>query len=359
MMDTDVIIAGKGIAGLVVSLLLKRKGIPHLVLDRRTARKQFALGETLPPSALRLLQSLRLLDLFESNSLHRTYGYHSAWGSAAIADHNFFFHSPFQHGLKINKQSLEQDLERLTSENILRFEKMIAIRLEEQGVAVELQDGIVVSGRCIVDATGRNRSLLKLLGITSEEHDQLTAYSCHLPRREHPKIKHGVFVESFEHGWGIVSQLSDEMQVMSLFSRPRVGIQRELKDYSCWPEILFGAMYLQNFLTTGNDIRVVGGDAGSSRATQLAGKCWLATGDAAIAFDPLSSHGITNAVYTAHRAVEAIVLHLSDPDEKHFREYAESLSAIFSTYLGTRYELYQRERRWPEAVFWTSSSQTP
>jgi flavin-dependent dehydrogenase len=353
--ETDVIIAGKGIAGLVVSLLLKRKGISHLLLDRKTARKQLALGETLPPSALPLLQSLGLLHLFESNSLHKTYGYHSAWGSPAIVDHNFFFHSPFKHGLKINKQSLEQDMESLTSENILPFEKMTAIRLEEQGVVVELQNDQVVRGRCIVDATGRNRSLLKLLGITSEEHDQLTAYSCHLPRSEHSKIKHGVFVESFEHGWGIVSRLSDEVQVMSLFSRPRVGIQRELKDYSCWPGILFETVYLRDFLTAGSDIRVVGGDAGSSRAAQLAGKHWLAVGDAAIAFDPLSSQGITNAVYTAHRAVEAIALHLSDPDEKHFREYAESLSSIFSTYLATRYDLYQRERRWPGAVFWTNS----
>jgi hypothetical protein len=94
---------------------------------------------------------------------------------------------------------------------------------------------------------------------------------------------------------------------------------------------------------------------GTSRATQLAGKNWLATGDAAIAFDPLSSHGITNAVYTANRAVKAIALHLSDGDEKHFQEYAESLSTIFATYLGTRYELYQRERRWPEAAFWSSA----
>jgi 2-polyprenyl-6-methoxyphenol hydroxylase-like FAD-dependent oxidoreductase len=355
-MDTEVIIVGKGIAGLVVSLLLKRKNISHLLLDRRTAKKQLALGETLPPSALPLLHSLGLLDLFESNSLHRTRGYHSAWGSTAIADHNFFFHSPFQHGLKINKQSLEQTLEDLTSENILRFEKMIAISLEEQGVRVELQNDqetIVLRGRCLVEATGRNRALLKLLGIGSDEYDELTAYSCHLPSREHPKITHSVFVESFEHGWGIVSRLSDEVQVMSLFSRRSVGIHKELKDYSCWPAILCGTAHLRDFLSAATGIRVVGGDAGSSRAVELAGKCWLATGDAAIAFDPLSSHGITNAVYTAQRAVKAIALHLSDPNEKHFQEYAELLSAIFTTYLGTRNVLYQRERRWPQAAFWT------
>lgn len=355
-MDTEVIIGGKGIAGLVVSLLLKRKGIPHLLLDRMTSRKQLALGETLPPSALPLLQSLDLLDLFESNSLHRTRGYHSAWGSTAIADHNFFFHTPFQHGLKINKQSLQEDLEGLTSENILRFEKVTEVRLAEQSVTVELQNDrerIVLQGRCIVEATGRNRALLKLLGVASREYDQLTAYSCHLPRKKHPKITHSVFVESFEHGWGIVSGLSDEVQVMSLFSRQCVGIHKELREYSCWPAILSGTAHLRDFLYAGAGIRVVGGDAGSSRAAKLAGKCWLATGDAAIAFDPLSSHGITNAVYTAHRAVEAIARHLSYRDEKHFREYAESLSAIFAAYLGTRYELYQRERRWPGAAFWT------
>jgi 2-polyprenyl-6-methoxyphenol hydroxylase-like FAD-dependent oxidoreductase len=355
-MDTEVIIAGKGIAGLVVSLLLKRKRIPHLLLDRRTPRKQLALGETLPPSALPLLQSLGLLELFESNSLHKTRGYHSAWGSTAILDHNFFFHSPFQYGLKINKQTLEQELESLTPENILRFEKMTAIHATEQGVTVELQNDqehLVVRARCLVEATGRNRAVLKLLGIAGEEHDQLTAYSCHLPRREHPKITHSVFVESFEHGWGMISRLSDKVQVMSLFSRQRVGIHKELKDYSYWPAILFRTAHLRDFLFEDAGSKVVGGDAGSSRAAQLAGKCWLATGDAAIAFDPLSSHGITNAVYTAHRAAEAIALHLSDPDEKHFREYTESLSAIFATYLGTRYELYQRERRWPGAAFWS------
>lgn len=354
-MDTQVIIAGKGIAGLVVSLLLKRKGIPHLLLDRKTTRKQLALGETLPPSALPLLQSLGLLDLFESNSLHRTRGYHSAWGSPVITDHNFFFHSPFQHGLKIDKQSLEQELEALTAENVLQFEKLTAIQLTEQDVTVELQNDrgpIVLRGRCLVEATGRNRALLKLLGIGSEEFDQLTSYSCHLPRRDHPKITHGVFVESFEHGWGIVSRLSDDAQVMSLFSRKRVGIHKELKDYSCWPAILFGTAHLRDFLSAETGVKVVGGDAGSSRATQLAGKYWLATGDAAIAFDPLSSHGITNAVYTAHQAVEAIARHLFHPDEKHFREYAEALSAIFATYLGTKDQLYQRERRWPAAAFW-------
>jgi len=203
-----------------------------------------------------------------------------------------------------------------------------------------------------VEATGRNRAVLKLLGIASTEYDRLTAYSCHLPRVKHPKITHGVFVESFEHGWGMVSRLSEELQVMSLFTRQRAGIHSDLKDYSRWPAILSGTAHLKHFLSGRAGVRVVGGDASSSRAAQLAGNGWLATGDAAIAVDPLCSHGITNAVYTAKRAVEAIALNLSDPDEKHFQEYSASLSGIFAQYLETKFELYQRERRWTAAPFW-------
>ena len=52
-------------------------------------------------------------------------------------------------------------------------------------------------------------------------------------------------MESFEHGWGIVSGLSDEVQVISLFSRQCVGIHKELKDYSV------GLQFFQGLRTCG------------------------------------------------------------------------------------------------------------
>lgn len=354
-MTTEVIVVGKGIGGLVLSLLLKRNGIPHLLLSCKRARKPLALGETLPPSALPLLQSLDLLELFEHNTLHRTYGYHSAWGSTAILDHNFFSHSPFQYGLKLDKRSLEHELEELISENVFEFEKITSVNAEERRATVRLQcdrGHMELQGRCLVDATGRSRTILRELGIVSTQHEQLIAYSCHLPRVKRQEAKHGVFVESFEHGWGIVSSLSEQMQVMSLFTRHSIGVDKELKDYSRWPAILDGTRHLKEFLPKGNGATVVGSDASSSRATQFFGKNWLAVGDAALAFDPLSSHGITNALYTARQAIEVIKRRLSDGDERHFREYGESLSGIFRQYLQSRNDLYRREQRWPESLFW-------
>ena len=79
MIKTDVIILGKGIAALTLAALLQRKKIDYVIVDRLEERKQFAYGETLPPSAMPLLYQLDLLNLFEENSYRKTYGYHSCW----------------------------------------------------------------------------------------------------------------------------------------------------------------------------------------------------------------------------------------------------------------------------------------
>src|SRR5260370_25731377 len=42
--------------------------------------------------------------------------------------------------------------------------------------------------------------------------------------------------------------------------------------------------------------------AGSFRLSPACGQGWLAVGDAAIAFDPLSSQGIMTAIYSAQKA---------------------------------------------------------
>ena len=71
MIHTEVVIFGKGIAGLILSFLLSRNNIKHVIIDRSGEGKTFEYGETLPPSALPLLQRLGLLQLFEENSYRK------------------------------------------------------------------------------------------------------------------------------------------------------------------------------------------------------------------------------------------------------------------------------------------------
>ena len=91
----DVAIVGSGIAGLVLSILLQRRGIEHIVMNRRRrGQEPLALGETLPPSAIPLLQSLHLNNLFHQHILRKTRGYHISWGHEDLTHSNFYFQNP-------------------------------------------------------------------------------------------------------------------------------------------------------------------------------------------------------------------------------------------------------------------------
>ena len=338
-LQTDVVIVGKGIAGLCLSLLLERQGIEHLLLSRRE-RKEIALAETLPPSALQLLERLGFRALFSKSALKKTLGYHSLWGTPEVVDTNFYFYRPFQHGLKLDKQKLLRILAAEVPERVLEFDKAMSYRGAEAGIHTGINgEATCIKGKLYIDATGRNRAFLKQLGVGSIDQDQQLAFSCHLPRINHPRLVHDVFTEIFPGGWGIVSGLNEQTNVMTLFAEKGSPNALKLKDFGEWEGILKGTRYLKTYLSPGISPTVKGSAANSSRAEEIAGANWLAVGDAAIAFDPLSSHGISNAVYCAWRASEAVQKYLSHPQERPLLGYAEMLSKIFEQYLAVQRRL--------------------
>ncbi len=355
--NTDVIIVGKGISGLILSILLKERNVDHVLLDRVDKRKIMPMPETLPPSALVLLESLNLLELFEKSS-SKTFGYHSLWGSDTVTDNHFFFHNPYKYGLKLNKQALLNDLEEVVKDKVVRFNDLMEINRSDENVSINIESNNTVrtiNGRVVIDATGRNRNVLKHLGIASEPYDNLIALSCHLPFIKHPKLVHSVFSESFEHGWGIVSSLNEQINGMTIFTQKGNPILPQLKSYQHWKTVLSKTKLLKDFLTNDLNRKVVGGDANSSRASKIAGSNWLAIGDAATSFDPLSSHGISNAIYCADASAKAIESHLKDDSESHFQNYEDTLTQIFNEYLKHKRKLYDTETRWKANSFWNDN----
>jgi len=363
VLETDVIIVGQGVAGASLSILLQRQGVAHALLGREGGGKGFALAETLPPSALPFLDRLDLLEAFEAAAIQKTYGYHSVWGRDVATDNNFLFHRGSQHGLKIDKQALSAALLQRQAAHVVWFEKLLSVSCDGPDVAVTFkQDGQThnISGRLLIDATGRQRAVLRHLGILTQDFDNLTAFSCHLPRVDHPALPHGVLIEAFEAGWGIVSRLNEQENVLTLFTRTMGTNETASKDkllapfhkYANWQRYLSMTKYLHHFLSGDDTTRVFGAKANSSKAHTIAGRHWLALGDAALSFDPLSSHGITNAVYTAQLAAAAIGAARSGGGEGALREYETTLTAIFRQYLQNKDHLYRQERRWPHAAFW-------
>ena len=83
--------------------------------------------------------------------------------------------------------------------------------------------------------------------------------------------------------------------------------------------------------------------AGTAHLDPPCGDGWLAAGDAAASFDPLSSQGILTAVLMGAEVARGI-------DDT--PAFAARYQAIVAEYETQRLAIYRREERWPDAPFW-------
>ncbi|MFO1002325.1 MAG: hypothetical protein U0936_18515 [Planctomycetaceae bacterium] len=84
--------------------------------------------------------------------------------------------------------------------------------------------------------------------------------------------------------------------------------------------------------------------AHSGRFELCAGKNWLAVGDAAITFDPLSGLGSLKAFESAFNAVQAIL---------HQADHQSACHMQWSNFLKERDDYYRAESRWNDSLFWS------
>ena len=91
--------------------------------------------------------------------------------------------------------------------------------------------------------------------------------------------------------------------------------------------------------------------AGSHVLKPCLGRAWIAAGDAAAAFDPLSSLGIGHALASGIQAARIVDGRLNG-DETLASAYPADVSRHVGTYLEQRRTLYGFERRWPDRPFW-------
>ena len=91
----------------------------------------------------------------------------------------------------------------------------------------------------------------------------------------------------------------------------------------------------------------------SSRSPIVTADGWVAVGDAAAAFDPLSSLGVAWALESGLMAAAAIDGRLRGrPDGIRSGVMCATSSRGFIRYLEMRADYYGRERRWPDSPFW-------
>jgi 2-polyprenyl-6-methoxyphenol hydroxylase-like FAD-dependent oxidoreductase len=362
----DVVILGGGPAGSATALALKRRDPAwRIALVERTDYSAVRIGETLTPPARALLAELGVWDAFIASSPMQSYGTRAAWGGSELYENEFIF-SPYGHGWHLNRRE---------------FDALLAAEARRAGVEVMLQaapsgeprrdhswtltiladDGAShdLNARFVVDATGRRSWFASTQGARHLVYDQLAGAFLFL-RFDPAQAPADTYtsVEACQHGWWYTAMLPEQRMVAAFMTD--AAELRSLRWRSCeeWRALADSAPHTSERLAIATALGEPAlHSACSQRLETPAGDDWLAVGDAASTFDPLSSQGIIKSLRSGIHAAHVIRRHLHGHDGA-LAEYAAAVGREYTGYLKARAAYYALERRWPHAPFWQRRHQS-
>ena len=226
--------------------------------------------------------------------------------------------------------------------------RLRAARRQHGGWRVVLGNGDEVAARTLVDATGRAATAARSLGARRERRDRLVALFASAPAGA-ADVDARTLVEAVADGWWYTALVPGRRRVAVRPDRRRPAGARRPHRGQLRPR----ARGHRARAHARRDDRRRAADR-SPRTSALCPPCgegWLAAGDAALACDPLSSQGITTALYSGLDAGRALDAYLSG-DGDALDRYAQGVAMIAAAYERNRRAAYAAEWRWRERPFW-------
>jgi flavin-dependent dehydrogenase len=349
---------GGGPAGTATALALARLGCSATVIER-TYYNTVRIGETLPPKICLLLASLGVWEEFLAQNHCRSFAINSAWGQAELYANDFIF-NPYGSGWHVDRALFDTMLAHATENagvQVLRGAQLISLQeRDSSGWCVEIgAEGkqFEWNAQFLVDATGRASTIARKQGRIRISCDHLIGVVAFFaPDLRETASNNATLVESVELGWWYSSLLPNGQVVVAFMTDADIYARASKNSRYFWNDELQKTKHTKERLHAEAPTcvpQVV--SANSSYLDKTVGQNWLAVGDAAMAFDPLSSQGIYKALDTGLQAAEAVHECISGDVEALLR-YATQLDDNFDRYLAVRGRYYMRETRWPDSLFW-------
>ena len=344
----DVLVAGGGPAGSAVALDLSRRGF-RVALIEQSAYENFRVGETLPPEIRKLLMELGVWERFLASDHVPSYGIRSAWETPSARHHDFLY-NPYGSGWHVDRARFDAMLACAAAHagaELIVSARITAIHQDgnRQWLLEVAQEGEsrTLHGRWIVDATGRKALIARKLGSRAKVVDRLIGAVAVLPRTENEQW---TLIEAVENGWWYSAPLPAARTVFAYMT------DSDLWRKSNWGELLKSApLTSQRAVAMEVQPQIYIVAAASVLHQPVSGSNWIATGDAALAFDPLSGLGIYKTIETALRSSAAIARTLGG-DPSGMVEYENWTAEGFGSYLSIRRQYYASVERWPGSRFW-------
>ena len=319
----DVAIAGGGPAGCAAALALARRGVGRIVLVDAPRRDGRRIGESLPPEAGLLLRRLGVLDSFLADNHEPCLGSCSSWGDDALG-YNDFLLNPHGNGWHLDRR---------------RFDARLLDEAAAAGVEVRRErfSRGEIRARWTVDATGSAAAIARAAGARRLVADRLICVYQFFRQSAFPRLS---MLEAVDAGWWYAAKLPEGEAVAMFASDRETAAPRFASLLAATKHI---APALAECTPIADTFRAA--PAPSFVLDRAAGDDWIAVGDAASAYDPISAQGIYKALLDGILAADAIVA--GDTSA-----YEASVRSRFEQYLANRGYFYRMEQRFAASPFW-------
>ncbi|KDQ52192.1 hypothetical protein JAAARDRAFT_139286, partial [Jaapia argillacea MUCL 33604] len=378
-----VVIVGGGAAGCATALSLVRSkpDATVLILDDADPTS-FKIGESLPADAKRILAYLSpdiptRLSKDISDGLHkRCTGNASAWG-APLLEETYAIMNPFGMGYHLDRAKFDQSLRDAVAGTLKApsgISKSTFTSIERQSNPerwaittrdLDSQEPRVYTARWVIDASGRKASLAHKLGANTVKSDSLLAfYALFVSPSTTQDRDYRTLIESSESGWWYSSQLPNNHRVVVYHTDDTDPSSRDARKLDGFLNLLsHQTTYISALVTDGEYDLVVDAKARQPRCTAAGSSYlepfldaadvlkWCAVGDAAMAFDPLSSQGMITALKMGSLVGDVVAQDLHGTELDVTSKITDVYSQVRSKYEKEKRYYYEQVTRF-DGDFW-------
>lgn len=358
-LNVDTVIVGAGPAGSIAALNLAPTR--SVLLIDKTLKPTQRIGESLIPAARRLLYDMGLLSEFENRNYLEYYGNQVCWGTNEIIE-NDFLRNIDNHGWYIDRSDFEMWLREVASRRGARIfapSRVISIIKHDNYFLLKILFGtqeIFVNTKTLIDAGGRTAPIARQLGAKRIRKDHLVC--SWLSIKTNHQLNRLSYIEATPHGWWYISPIPNKRYIISFYTDADLIESSQIRNAEY---LLKNSMQLRKIkkIITDNQFYQIDQSgytaAHSGTIEPYVGENWLATGDAALCFDPISSQGLFNAMYTGLAAAETIN-HFLSGYKNSFKEYKDIILSIKRSYNINYNFYYKTQTKWKDFNFWKRRS---
>ncbi len=367
----DVLILGGGIAACATAIALKknRPELKVLVVERKPRIKRnkgsMRIGESLSPQSFQYLQELGLWEAFQEQRFDRSYGTSAAWGSSQMYQNEFML-SPFGYGWNLDRKAFDDFMisEAIEKDVDITFNTQLGDYIEIDKtweVCLHKNERVVrIQARFIVDATGKKAAFACSQGVIKEKVDSLVgAFRFYEFPLGHENTSQGILIESDVNGWWYSTHLARGRFLVAYMTDADIARETNLKNNVVFETELHATRHTGLRLIGAKplgDVRL--GAAHSQYLSTLATENWLAVGDAAMSYDPLSSMGMLKGLSSGLFGAYAVLDSLQGNNEG-IQKYIHVMQSQWNSYMKKRHSYYLEEQRFSETPFWKRRASLP